>query len=45
MFVNISSLETIMAETVSTFEFGQNARQFELGMATNVNASQMLVGL
>ena len=34
MFVNISPLEANMAETVSTLEFGQNARQVELGKAT-----------
>ena len=34
MFVNISPIESNMAETVSTLEFGQNARQVELGKAT-----------
>ena len=34
MLVNISPLESNMAETVSTLEFGQNARQVELGKAT-----------
>ena len=34
MFVNISPLESNMAETVSSLEFGQNARQVELGKAT-----------
>ena len=34
MFVNISPLESNMAETVSTLEFGQNASQVELGKAT-----------
>ena len=34
MFVNISPLEDNMAETVSTLEFGKNARQVELGKAT-----------
>ena len=34
MFVNISPLESNVPETVSTLEFGQNARQVELGKAT-----------
>ena len=34
MFVNISPLESNMAETISSMEFGQNARQVELGKAT-----------
>ena len=33
MFVNISPLEANIPETVSTLEFGQNARQVELGKA------------
>ena len=34
MFVNISPLESNVPETISTLEFGQNARQVELGKAT-----------
>ncbi len=34
MFVNISPLEVNMPETISTLEFGENARQVELGKAT-----------
>ena len=34
MFVNVSPLDVNMAETISTLEFGENARQVELGKAT-----------
>ena len=34
MFVNISPLEVNIPETISTLEFGHNARQVELGKAT-----------
>ena len=34
MFVNITPLESNVPETISTLEFGENARQVELGKAT-----------
>ena len=34
MFVNISPLDSNMAETISSLEFGANTRQVELGKAT-----------
>lgn len=34
MFVNISPLVSNMPETMSTLEFGSNARQVALGKAT-----------
>ena len=34
MFVNISPLDSNMAETISSLEFGASTRQVELGKAT-----------
>lgn len=35
MFVNVSPLQSNVLETVSTLEFGVNARQVALGKATS----------
>ena len=37
MFVNVSPLMVNMSETVSTLEFGANARQVALGRASKNN--------
>ena len=42
MFVNVSPLQSNILETISTLEFGSNARQVALGKATKHVTKQYL---